>query len=96
MQPAPGRFFRRSDRVHFELEAESGAPGWTGALFDGRGTQTAVPVAVGERTDAATGQHWLTADVTLAALGAGDYVIALTTIAAMERRRTLVAIRVTR
>ena len=38
----------------------------------------AVPVPTGERTDAATGQRWLTADLTLAPLGAGDYAIELT------------------
>jgi VWFA-related protein len=95
MQPAPGRIFPRSDRVHLELEAPSGTPVWAGALLDRRGTRTAVPVTAGERTDAATGQHWLTADVTLAALGAGDYVIELITTAGMEQHRTLVAIRVT-
>jgi hypothetical protein len=49
----------------------------------------------GERTDAATGQRWLTADVTLAPLGPGDYVIELTTAAGSQQSKTLVAIRVT-
>ena len=95
MQPAPGRIFPRSDRVHVELEAQSGAPAWVGALLDRNGTRTAVPVTAGEWTDAATGQHWLTADVTLAPLGPGDYVIELIAAAGTEQRRTLVAIRVT-
>ena len=83
------------DRVHLELEAQSGTPVWTGALLDRTGTKTAVPVTVGERTDAASGQRWLTADVTLAPLGAGDYVIELSSTVGSEQRRTLVAIRVT-
>jgi hypothetical protein len=95
VQPAGGRIFPRSDRLHLELEAQPGTPVWAGALLDRTGTKTAVPVAAGERTDAATGQRWLTADVTLAPLGAGDYVIELITTAGMEQRRTLVAIRVT-
>jgi VWFA-related protein len=95
MQPAPGLIFPRSDRVHLELEAQSGTPVWAGALLDRNGTRTAVPVTAAERTDAATGQRWLIADVTLAPLGAGDYVIELTTTAGAEQRRTLVAIRVT-
>jgi VWFA-related protein len=95
MQPAPGRIFPRSDRVHLELEAQSGTPVWAGALLDRDVRRTAVPVAAGERTDAATGQHWLTADVTLAPLGAGDYVIELNSTVGAEQRRTLVAIRVT-
>ncbi len=78
-----------------ELEAAAGAPLWSGALLDRNGGKTPVPVVVGERTDATTGQRWLTADVTLAPLGQGDYVVELITTAGAEQRRTLVAIRVT-
>jgi hypothetical protein len=95
MQPAPGRIFPRSDRVHLELEAPSGTPVWAGVVLDRNGARTAVPVTPGERTDAATGQHWLTADVALAPLGAGDYVIELTSASGAEQTRTLVGIRVT-
>jgi hypothetical protein len=95
MQPAATRIFPRSDRVHLELEAASDSPPWVGALLDRNGTKTAVPVTVGERTDNGSGQRWLTADVTLAPLGAGDYLIELKSTAGAEQRRTLVAIRVT-
>ena len=95
MQPATGRAFPRSERVHLELEAAAGTPVWTGAVLDRNGTKTPVPVVVGERTDAATGQRWVTADLTLAPLGPGDYVVELITTAGTETKRTLVAIRVT-
>jgi VWFA-related protein len=95
MQPTTARIFPRSDRLHLELEATAGTPPWRGSLLDRTDTKTAIPVAVGERTDAASGQRWLTADVTLAALGAGEYVIELTSIAGSDQKRTLVAIRVT-
>ena len=95
MQPSPGRIFPRSDRLHVELEAAAGAPGWTGGLLDRNGARTVVPVTVGERTDSASGQRWLTADVTLAPLGVGDYVVELTSTAGTEQKRTLVGIRVT-
>jgi VWFA-related protein len=95
MQPATVRIFPRSDRVHLEMEAPAGSLPWVGALLDRNGATTAVPVGVGERTDA-SGQRWLTADLTLAPLGPGDYVVELTTPAGAERRRMLVAIRVTR
>ena len=72
-----------------------GTPVWTGALLDRNGTKTVVPVVTGERTDAATGQRWLTADITLAPLGPGDYVVELTTTVGNEQKKTLVAIRVT-
>jgi hypothetical protein len=95
VQPSPGRVFPRSERIRFELEAAAGTPGWTGALLDRNGTKTPVPVVTGERTDAASGQRWLTADVTLAPLGAGDYVVELTVTQGSEQKKTLVAIRVT-
>jgi VWFA-related protein len=95
VQPAEGRVFPRSERIRLELEAAPGTPLWTGALLDRNGTKTAVPVVVGERTDAATGQRWLTADITLAPLGPGDYVVELTTMKGTETQKSLVAIRVT-
>ncbi len=95
LQPSQGRVFPRSDRIRLELEAAAGNPVWAGALLDRSGNKTPIPVAVGERTDAATGQRWLTADVTLAPLGAGDYVIELTVTLGSEQKKTLVAIRVT-
>src|SRR5206468_5900169 len=78
MQPSSGRVFPRSDRLHLELEAAAGTGAWTGALLDRNGAKTAVPVVTGERTEAGNGQRFLTADITLAPLGAGDYVIELT------------------
>lgn len=95
IQPAAGRIFPRSDRLRMEMEASPGAPAWTGALLDRNGAKTAVPVVAGERTDAATGQRWLTADITLAPLGPGDYVVELSTTKGTETQKTLMAIRVT-
>jgi hypothetical protein len=95
MQPATARIFPRSDRLHLELEAPPGSRPWTGAVLDRNGAKTLVPVTAGKRADSASGQEWQTADVTLAPLGAGDYVIELTSTAGTEQRRTLVAIRVT-
>jgi VWFA-related protein len=95
LQPSPGRVFPRSDRIRLELEAAAGSPGWSGALLDRNGNRTAIPVATGERTDDATGQRWLTADITLAPLGAGDYVVELTVGNGAEIKKTLVGLRVT-
>ena len=71
------------------------ATGWTGALLDRTGKTLPIPVTTGERTDAATGQRWLVADLTLAPLGAGDYAIELTVQRAGEPTKILKAIRVT-
>ena len=95
LQPAAGRVFPRSSRVRMEMEADAATPVWAGALLDRNGNKTVVPVTVGERTDAASGQRWLTADITLAPLGAGDYVVELTAGAGSQQKKTLVAIRVT-
>lgn len=94
LQPAAGRVFPRSARVRMEIEADAATPIWTGVLLDRNGTRTIVPVTVGERTDA-SGQRWLTADVTLAPLGPGDYVVELTTPKGATQDKMLVAFRVT-
>jgi VWFA-related protein len=95
VQAATGRVFPRSDRIRMEMEASAGDPVWSGVLLDRNGNKTIVPVTVGERTDTATGQRWLTADITLAPLGAADYVVELTSTSGAQSKRTLVAIRVT-
>ena len=92
LEPAPTRTFSRTERVHLEIEAASGAPAWSGALLDRNGHPLPIPIQTGERLDASTGQRWLTADLTLAPLGAGDYVIQLTR---ADGTKTLTAIRVT-
>jgi VWFA-related protein len=94
LQPAAGRVFPRSERIRMEMEADAGVPVWTGAVLDRNGTTTVVPVVTGERTDAA-GQRWLTADITLAPLGQGDYVVELSTVKGTGTHKSLVAIRVT-
>ena len=95
MQPAAGHVFPRSERIRLEMEAAAGAPAWTGVLLDRNGAKTAVPVTTAERTDVATGQRWLTADITLAPLGPGDYVVELTITSGSQQNKTLTAIRVT-
>lgn len=95
LQPAPGRVFPRSTRIRMEMEAEAGAPVWSGAVLDRNGTKTVLPVVTSERTDAATGQRWLVADVTLAPLGPGDYVVELSTVKGSETQKALVGFRVT-
>jgi VWFA-related protein len=95
LEPSTTHIFPRADRLHFELEAPGAGITWSGALLDRTGKPTVVPVTVGERADAATGQRWLTADVTLAPLGPGDYVVSLTTTEPNQNAQRLVAIRVT-
>jgi len=94
IQPAAARVFPRTERLRFELDAAVDES-WTAALLDRAGTTLRVPLAIGERTDAASGQRVLTADLTLAPLGAGDYVVQLTKTRGTDHQTVLVAIRVT-
>ena len=94
LQRASGRQFSRTERLHIEMLPGS-ASEWTGALLDRNGATLPLPVTTGERTDPATGQRWLTADIVLAPLGAGEYAIELTTRGAGEPQKILRAIRVT-
>jgi VWFA-related protein len=94
LQRWTGREFSRTERLHIEM-LPGEASGWTGALLDRTGKTLPIPVPTGERTDAATGQRWLIADLTLAPLGAGDYAIELTVQRAGDPVKILKAIHVT-
>jgi hypothetical protein len=94
LQPAAGFQFSRTDRLHLELPITTATPG-TGRLLDRNAQPLQIPVQVGGKTDG-EGQRWLTADATLSALGAGDYVLEITLTADGTERRVLTAIRVTR
>ena len=76
LQPAAGFQFSRTDRLHLELPIST-APTRHGPL---PGPQRAAPAdpGAGRRKTDPDGQRWLTADATLSALGAGDYVLEIT------------------
>jgi VWFA-related protein len=94
--PAADFLFSRTERLRLELPVAPGTNAVSGRLLDKTGQPLQVPVAVGQRTDDPTGQLWITADVTLAPLAAGDYAIELTTSAGGETRQTIAAFRVSR
>ncbi len=94
--PAGSFQFSRTERAHLEFAAGPDTKAGTARLLDKSGEPLTIPVTAGERLDAQTGQRWLTADVTLAALGAGDYVIEFTTGTAAAQKKVMTAIRVTR
>ena len=70
--PAADLRFRRSDRLRVEGPSAADAAG--ARLLDRTGKPLAVPVVAATRTDA-DGTRWATAELALAPLGAGDYVI---------------------
>lgn len=65
-------------------------------LLDNRAQPLSVPITVGERIDETTGLRWITADLRLAPLGPGDYVVELVLVGPADDPTVLTAIRVTR
>jgi hypothetical protein len=94
MVPAATFLFSRTERARFEF-ATTAKPE-SARLLDRGGQPLAIPVTVSERTDEKTGQHWIAADITLAALAAGDYAVELTMSGAQGTERLVAALRVGR
>ena len=88
--------FTRADRVHLELPVGPDVKPGSGRLLDRTGQPLAVPVTVGERSDDASGQRWITADVTLAPLATGDYLVEVGTVEKTGDVRVVTGIRVVR
>jgi len=80
--------FRRNEQVRVEIPAASSDQP-TARLLDRNGQPLAVPVTAAVRDDA-DGSRWHTAQLALAPLAAGDYVIEI----AAGTRKTLAAFRV--
>ncbi len=80
--------FRRTERIVVEVPTTSSDAG-TAQLLDRSGKPMAIPITAAIREDA-DGSRWRTAQLALAPLAAGDYIIELT--AGVEK--TLTAIRV--
>jgi VWFA-related protein len=93
--PAATFLFSRTERLRVEIPAPADAKPGSGRLLDRAGQPLSVPVVTGEKTDDA-GRRWIVADVTLAPLGAGDYVIELSFTAGGRENKTVTAIRVGR
>ena len=97
--PAPDPSFSRTERLRLEFPVGPGprdGKAGSGRVLDRGGTATQVPVAVTERTDAETGQRWITADVVLAALSPADYVVEVVIAKESGETRLLTPIRVGR
>ena len=93
--PAATFLFSRTERMRIEFPVPADARPGAGRMLDRAGQPLPIPVTPAGRTDDA-GTHWLTADITLAPLGAGDFVIEMSYIAAGTEHKTVTAIRVTR
>jgi VWFA-related protein len=96
LQPVAGFQFSRSERARLEVPLGAGDKPGEGRLLDKAGKPLQIPVAISERTEAESGQRWMVADLTLAALGAGEYAIELSADTRNGRKSVLTAVRVTR
>lgn len=95
-QPAAYPQFRRTETLRAEAPLGTDASGFTARLLDRQGNPMAVPVSATDRRDEATGQRWLLADVTLAPLTTGEFVLALGAERGGARHEVLIAFRVVR
>ena len=88
-EPAGQPQFSRTERLRLDVPRGSGSL-TTVTVLDRNGAALDVPVTLSERPE------WLSAEVTLAALAPGDYLVELTGKTAGGEERVLTAIRVTR
>jgi VWFA-related protein len=88
--------FTRAERAHLEVPVDADVKPGAGRLLDRAGQPLTVPVAIGERTDEATGQRWITADVVLAPLAPADYIVEIGMIGKAGETRIVTGIRVIR
>ena len=92
--PAASFQFNRTERARLEFPVGADVKAGSGRLLDKGGKPLAIPVTLAERTDDQTGQRWLTADIVLAALGAGDYAVELVLTSGTVEQKVVTAIRV--
>ncbi|RPJ76867.1 MAG: VWA domain-containing protein [Acidobacteria bacterium] len=91
-QPAGDLRFRRQERVRVEIPV-FGASGTASArLLDRNGKPLGVPITAGERDE--NGGKVVTAELTLAPLGAGDYLVETTIEAQGTTKKILAAFRI--
>jgi len=94
--PAADFRFNRTERLRLEIPVGTDIKAGSGRVLDRAGAGLQVPVTVSERVDEASGQRWITADVTLSPLGSGDYAIEVVMQGTAGEQRVLTAIRVVR
>ena len=97
--PAVEPKFSRTERIRIEIPVGPGArdgKAGSGRVLDRGGLATQVPVSLAERTDEASGQRWITADVTLGPLSPGEYAIEIVIARASGDERVLTPVRIVR
>ncbi len=91
-QPTSDLRFRRTERVAVEVTLSDAFESTSAELLDRKGRPIEVPVTVSTREEA--GVRWLRAEVSLAPLTAGDYVVRLTARTAGQQEQALAPFRI--
>ncbi len=91
VEPTADLRFRRAERLRVELPVEPDAT-LEAVLLDREGRPMTVPVTTSAREEG--GRRWVAADVALAPLAAGEYVLQLTVARPGSRQRVLTPVRV--
>jgi hypothetical protein len=92
LRPLAAFHFRRTERVRIEWPVLAPIEAHEARLLDRKGQPLAVPIVASTRDEA--GSTVLAADLNLAPLSIGEYLIEMTAKAGTISERTLVAIRV--
>jgi len=98
--PAADVRFSRTERVRLEIpvgaRTDAAIKGGTARMLDRTGKALEIPVTVAERVDETSGQRWITAEVVLAPLAAGDYAMEVELVNSAGSERVVTAFRVAR
>jgi VWFA-related protein len=93
--PAGQPVFSRTERARFDVALTGDTKVTAARILDRNGTAIELPVTLSERTDA-DGKRWTSADVVLAPLAAGDYIVEISATVGGAEQKRLTAFRVTR
>jgi VWFA-related protein len=95
-QPTADLRFRRAERVRVDVPVTADVPSSavTARVLDRNGQELAIPAVTGQREEA--GLRLVSAEVTLAPLAAGDYLIEVSVRSGETENKVLTAIRVVR
>jgi VWFA-related protein len=93
--PAADLRFSRTDRLRIEMPVGPDVKAGAGRLLDRAGQPLPIPVTMSERTDDASGQKWIVADIVLGPLAQGDFGVEIG-LAGAKPQNVVTAIRVVR
>jgi hypothetical protein len=92
--PTADRRFRRTDRVRVEVPVLGGVESASAELLDRKGSTLPIPVESSRRDGDSAALQWVTAEVALAPLAPGDYVVKTSIKQGTATKESLTALRI--